>query len=115
MEQMKRKQFQFTAKNAKKFNKLLTEDNYLTYFSAIADVELLRYGNYFLGTFASLFSKLVYYIMIGEKLRFIPFVSLDFPLTCLLLYPFFRKVPLVVLLVLLIHQHPLSFAYNLDR
>ena len=31
MEQMKRKQFQFTPKNAKKLNNFLTEDNYLTY------------------------------------------------------------------------------------
>ena len=31
MEQMKRKKFVFTPKNAKKFNKYLTEDNYITY------------------------------------------------------------------------------------
>jgi hypothetical protein len=36
MEQMKRKQFQFTPKNAKKLNKFLTEDNYLTYALCLA-------------------------------------------------------------------------------
>ena len=35
-------------------------------FSSVADLNLLKYGDIFLGQFSSLFSKLAYYIMIGN-------------------------------------------------
>ena len=51
-------------------------------YSAVADVELLKQGDIFLGTFASHYSKLIYFTMVGEKMRLVPFVSLDFPMSC---------------------------------
>ena len=36
-------------------------------FSSVADLNLLKYGDIFLGQFSSLFSKLAYYVMIGHQ------------------------------------------------
>ena len=57
-------------------------DDRLTFLSAIADIFLLQHGSFFIGTFTSIYSKLMYYRMIGYKLRLLPFISLDFPISC---------------------------------
>jgi hypothetical protein len=51
-------------------------------FSAVADLDLLRRGDIFLGAFSSHYSKLAYYLMSGSKMRPIPFISVDFTLAC---------------------------------
>jgi hypothetical protein len=57
-------------------------DDRLTFFSAIADIFLLQHGSFFIGTFTSIYSKLMYYRMIGFKMRLLPFISLDYPISC---------------------------------
>ena len=56
--------------------------NDMVTFSAVADLDLMKRGDIFLGAFSSHFSKLGYYIMAGYKMRLPPFVSLDLPLSC---------------------------------
>jgi hypothetical protein len=51
-------------------------------FSAVADLELMRRGDIFLGAFSSHYSKLSYYLMSGSKMRAIPFISVDYTLAC---------------------------------
>ena len=51
-------------------------------FSAVADLELMRRGDIFLGAFSSHYSKLSYYLMSGSKMRAIPFISVDYTLSC---------------------------------
>lgn len=58
------------------------KDNRLYLYSAIADMYLLKHGDIFLGTMSSHFSKTLYYLMIGHKMRVPPFVTLDLPLVC---------------------------------
>lgn len=50
--------------------------------SAVADLTLLQAGDIFLGAFTSHFSKLTFYLMVGQQMRIPPFVSLDYPLSC---------------------------------
>lgn len=57
-------------------------DNAQILFSSVADLNLMRYGDLFLGAFSSHFSKIAYYLTLGHKLRLAPFISLDHPLTC---------------------------------
>jgi hypothetical protein len=59
-----------------------TDMNYVAYFSTIADIQLMRFGDIFLGAFTSQLSKLGFYLMCGHKMRLPPFVSLDYPLGC---------------------------------
>ena len=54
----------------------------MIFYSAVTDIELLKEGDFFLGTFASHYSKLIYFNMVGEKMRLVPFISLDFPMSC---------------------------------
>ena len=56
--------------------------NELVTFSAVADLEIIKQGDIFLGALSSHFSKLGFYIMAGHKMRLPPFVSLDLPLGC---------------------------------
>ena len=58
------------------------EDNEHTMMSAVADLNLMRYGDMFLGAFSSHYSKLAYYMICGHSMRIPPFVSLDVPLPC---------------------------------
>ena len=51
-------------------------------FSAVADLELMRRGDIFLGAFSSHYSKMAYYLMSGSKMRPIPFISVDYTLSC---------------------------------
>jgi hypothetical protein len=51
-------------------------------FSFMADLQLMRNGDIFLGGFASHFSKLAYYIMAGTLMRLPLFISVDYPLSC---------------------------------
>ena len=51
-------------------------------FSAVADLELMKRGDIFLGAFSSHYSKLAYFLMSGSKMRPIPFISLDHTLAC---------------------------------
>ena len=51
-------------------------------FSAASDLQLLRRGDIFLGAFSGHFSKVIYYLMSGSKMKQIPFVSIDFTLDC---------------------------------
>lgn len=51
-------------------------------FSAVADLQLLKHGDMFLGAFTSHYSKLAYYLMAGYQMRIPPFISLDYPLSC---------------------------------
>lgn len=53
-----------------------------SFFSAVADIELLKRGDIFIGTLASHFSKLLYASMVGYQMRMLPFISLDFPMVC---------------------------------
>ena len=57
-------------------------DDRLTFFSAAADIYLMQFGSFFIGSFASIFSKLIYYRMIGHKMRLLPFISVDYPISC---------------------------------
>jgi hypothetical protein len=54
----------------------------LVAFSAVADLELMKRGDIFIGAFSSHFSKLAYYVMAGRQMRLPPFISLDVPLSC---------------------------------
>jgi hypothetical protein len=56
--------------------------NSLVTNSAVCDLFLMRFGDIFLGAFTSHFSKLSYYLMIGTKFALLPFVSMDYPLSC---------------------------------
>ena len=47
-----------------------------------SDMHLLSRGDIFLGAFSSHFSKLLYYSMVGQHMRILPFRSLDYPLSC---------------------------------
>jgi hypothetical protein len=51
-------------------------------FSGVADLELMRRGDIFLGAFSSHYSKLAYYLISGSKMRPIPFISVDYTLAC---------------------------------
>jgi len=53
-----------------------------TLFSSVADMTLMKYGDIFLGGFASHFSKVAYYMMVGHHQRLLPYISVDFPLGC---------------------------------
>ena len=57
-------------------------NNTIFFFSAVADIELLKRGDIFIGTLASHFSKLLYASMVGYQMRMLPFISLDFPMVC---------------------------------
>ena len=57
-------------------------NNTIFFFSAVADMEILKRGDIFIGTFASHFSKNLYSAMVGYQMRMIPFISLDFPIAC---------------------------------
>ena len=57
-------------------------NNTVFFYSAIADIELLKRGDIFIGTLASHFSKLLYSAMVGYQMRILPFISLDFPMVC---------------------------------
>jgi hypothetical protein len=50
--------------------------------SAVADLFLMKFGDLFLGAFTSHFSKLSFYLLVGTKMSLLPFVSLDYPLSC---------------------------------
>jgi hypothetical protein len=50
--------------------------------STLADINLLRYGDIFLGAFSSQYSKIGYFLMAGEQQTIPPFLSLDVPLAC---------------------------------
>lgn len=50
--------------------------------SAVADIDLMKYGDVFIGAFTSHFSKLAFYNMVGSQFRIPPFVSLDYTLAC---------------------------------
>lgn len=56
--------------------------NSIVTFSAVCDLFLMRFGDIFLGAFTSHFSKLSYYLMVGTKFALLPFVSMDYPLSC---------------------------------
>jgi len=56
--------------------------NEVVLFGGLADLALLSRGDIFLGAFSSHFSKVAYYSMVGQHLRVLPFVSLDYPLDC---------------------------------
>ena len=53
-----------------------------TGLGGLADLALLSRGDIFLGAFSSHFSKVAYYSMVGQHLRVLPFMSLDYPLDC---------------------------------
>eukprot|EP00281_Chroomonas_sp_CCMP1168_P016958 CAMPEP_0206220404 /NCGR_PEP_ID=MMETSP0047_2-20121206/4860_1 /ASSEMBLY_ACC=CAM_ASM_000192 /TAXON_ID=195065 /ORGANISM="Chroomonas mesostigmatica_cf, Strain CCMP1168" /LENGTH=111 /DNA_ID=CAMNT_0053643063 /DNA_START=3 /DNA_END=334 /DNA_ORIENTATION=- len=46
----------------------------------LADLSLLRECAYFIGTFSSELSRLAYLLMLADRGRFVPYVSLDVPL-----------------------------------
>jgi hypothetical protein len=51
-------------------------------FGGLADLALLSRGDIFLGAFTSHFSKVAYFSMVGQHMRILPFISLDYPLDC---------------------------------
>jgi hypothetical protein len=61
---------------------LNSKANEVVLFGGLADLALLSRGDIFLGAFSSHFSKVAYYSMVGQHLRVLPFVSLDYPLDC---------------------------------
>lgn len=62
--------------------KRLDGDNSDTLFSSVVDMHLLQFGDIMMGSMASTFAKVGYYLMVGHHLRVIPFFSLDYPLAC---------------------------------
>lgn len=56
--------------------------NSVVTFSGVIDLFLMKFGDIFLGAFTSHYSKLSYYLMIGTKMKLLPFISLDYPLSC---------------------------------
>lgn len=57
-------------------------DNSKVIFSSVADLNLMKYGDIFLGAFTGIFSKMAFYLMAGYHMRVPPFVSLDYPMSC---------------------------------
>jgi hypothetical protein len=57
-------------------------DSEVVTLSAVADLTLMQAGDIFLGAFTSHFSKLSFYLMVGQQMRIPPFISLDYPLSC---------------------------------
>lgn len=53
-----------------------------TLYSSVADMTLMKYGDIFIGGYASHFSKITYYMMVGYRQRLLPYISVDFPLGC---------------------------------
>jgi len=57
-------------------------DNASIMKSTVADINLAKYGEMFIGGFASYFSFTAYLSMVGREQRILPFYSIDLPFGC---------------------------------